>query len=279
MPIEMPCQQEQDRSVPGRFEMRRRLPSPALAGIVSDICGYRETAPGHYRNVEYAFLTVPLVISFAEPFAIGLGKPPSDNDRFASFAAGLYAGPVMIESFGGACCVQVNFTPLGARRFFDQPMSGLTDRMVSLDDVLGIEGVALRERLGNAADWSKRFALVEMFVAARLADAPETQAGVAWAYDRILASGGRVRVSSLADRLGWSRKHLAGKFADATGIGPKTLSRIVRFNRALGLSRQQAGDWADIAADCGYADQAHLVREFRDLAGETPTAIEGSAQA
>ncbi|MBZ9983784.1 MULTISPECIES: AraC family transcriptional regulator [unclassified Mesorhizobium] len=279
MPIEMPCQEEQDRSVPGLFEMRRRLPSPALAGIVSDICGYRETAPGHYRNVEYASLTVPLVISFAEPFAIGLGKPPGDNDRFASFAAGLYAGPVMIESFGGACCVQVNFTPLGARRFFDQPMSGLTDRMVSLDDVLGIEGVALRERLGNAADWSKRFALVEMFVAARLADAPETQAGVAWAYDRILASGGRVRVSSLADRLGWSRKHLAGKFADATGIGPKTLSRIVRFNRALGLSRQQAGDWADIAADCGYADQAHLVREFRVLAGETPTALSVPAQA
>jgi AraC-like DNA-binding protein len=273
MPIEMQRRKDQDRSVSGRFEMRRRLPDPALEGIVSDICGYREMAPGHFRNVEYASLTVPLVISFAEPFAIGLGKEPGDNDRFASFAAGLFAGPVMIESFGAACCVQINFTPLGARRFFGLPMSELTDSMVVLDDVLGTEGMTLREQLGNAPDWTARFNLAEAFITARLASAAETPLQIAWAYDRIITSGGRTRIASIAERLGWSRKHLAEKFTDATGIGPKTLSRIVRFNRALGLSRQPTADWADIAADCGYADQAHLVREFRDLAGETPTAL------
>ncbi|RWQ69173.1 MAG: AraC family transcriptional regulator [Mesorhizobium sp.] len=260
-----------------RFEMVRRAPSPRLRCAVTDICGYRETMPGRFRNVEYASLIVPLVISFAEPFAIGLGKEPGDNDRFASFAAGLYAGPAVIESFGGACCVQVNFTPLGARRFFGLPMSELTDRMVGLDDVLGLEGIALRERLGNARDWSARFAIVEAFVATRLTETRETQAEIVWAYDRIIVSGGRIRVSSLADGLGWSRKHLAGKFSNAIGVGPKTLSRIVRFNRALGLSRQDQSDWADIAADCGYADQAHLVREFRNLAGETPTMLAAQA--
>ncbi|AZV21618.1 MULTISPECIES: AraC family transcriptional regulator [unclassified Mesorhizobium] len=273
MPVEMQPQQEQDRSVAGRFEMRRRLPDPRLQGIVSDICGYREMTPGHMRNVEYASLTVPLVINFAEPFAIGLGKAPGDNDRFASFAAGLFAGPVVIESFGGACCVQVNFTPLGARRFFRLPMSELADSMVVLDDVLGAQGLALREKLGNAPDWTTRFDMAEAFVTARLENAAETPLEIAWAYDRIIASGGRTRIGSIAERLGWSRKHLAGSFSNAIGIGPKTLSRIVRFNRALGLSRQPTVDWAGIAADCGYADQAHLVREFRDLAGETPTAL------
>ena len=180
---------------------------------------------------------------------------------------------MVIESFGGACCVQINFTPLGARRFFGRPMSELTDSMVGLDDVLGLEGIALREQLGNARDWSTRFAIAETFVATRLTDARETPAEIAWAYDRITASGGRIRIASLADRLGWSRKHLAGRFSNAIGVGPKTLSRIVRFNRALGLSRQGENDWADIAADCGYADQAHLVREFRDLAGQTPTTL------
>ncbi|MBA1139302.1 helix-turn-helix domain-containing protein [Mesorhizobium neociceri] len=273
MPIEMQRRKEEDCSIAGRFEMLRRAPPPALDDIVSDICGYRETAPGHFRNIEYASLTVPLVISFAEPFAIGLGKDPGDNDRFASFAAGLFAGPVMIESFGGACCVQINFTPLGARRFFGLPMSELTDSMVVLDDVLGAEGMALRERLGNAPDWAARFDLAEAFVATRLRHAADTPAEITWAYDRIVASGGRTRIASIAEKLGWSRKHLAGKFSDATGIGPKTLSRIVRFNRALGLSRQDQSDWADIAADCGYADQAHLVREFRQLAGDPPTAL------
>ncbi|RUU23818.1 AraC family transcriptional regulator [Mesorhizobium sp. M7A.T.Ca.TU.009.01.3.2] len=273
MPVEMQPQQEQDRSVAGRFEMPRRLPDPRLQGIVSDICGYREMTPGHMRNVEYASLTVPLVISFAEPFAIGLGKAPGDNDRFASFAAGLFAGPVVIESFGGACCVQVNFTPLGARRFFRLPMSELADSMVVLDDVLGAQGLALREKLGNAPDWTTRFDMAEAFVTARLENAAETPLEIDWAYDRIITSGGRTRIASIAERLGWSRKHLAAGFSNAIGIGPKTLSRIVRFNRALGLSRQQTVDWAGIAADCGYADQAHLVREFRDLAGETPTAL------
>lgn len=273
MPIEMQRPKEQDRSISGLFEMRRRLPNAALDGVVTDICGYRETAAGHFRNVEYASLTVPLVISFAEPFAIGLGKAPDDNDRFASFAAGLFAGPVMIESFGGACCIQVNFTPLGARRFFRLPMSELTDNMVVLDDVLGAEGAALRERLGNTPDWTARFDLAEAFVAARLESAAETPLEIAWAYDRIITSGGRTRIASLAEQLGWSRKHLADKFSDATGIGPKTLSRIVRFNRALRLSSEPTADWADVAADCGYADQAHLVREFRELAGETPTAL------
>jgi AraC-like DNA-binding protein len=277
MPVEMQHHDQLDRSVADRFEMVRRAPGSWLQGAVTDLCGYRETAPGRFRNVEFASLTVPLAVSFAEPFAIGLGKNPSDNDRFASFAAGLYAGPVVIESFGGACCVQVNFTPLGARRFFGLPMSELTDRMVGLDDVLGREGTALRERLGNARDWSARFAMAEAFVATRLTEARETPAEIAWAYDRIIVSGGRIRVSSLAGRLGWSRKHLSGKFSDAIGVGPKTLSRIVRFNRALGLSRQNKCGWADIAADCGYADQAHLVREFRDLAGETPTMLAAQA--
>ncbi|UVK36480.1 AraC family transcriptional regulator [Mesorhizobium sp. AR10] len=277
MPVETERHDQQDRPVADRFEVVRRAPGDQLHGAVTDICGYRETAPGHFRNVEYASLTVPLVISFAEPFAIGLGKDPGDNDRFASFAAGLYAGPVVIESFGGSCCIQINFTPLGARRFFGQPMSELADTMVGLDDVLGLEGMMLRERLGNARDWSTRFAIAEAFVATRLTEARETQAEIDWAYDRIVTSGGRIRISTLAGKLGWSRKHLAGKFSDAIGVGPKTLSRIIRFNRALGLSRQNASDWADIAADCGYADQSHLVREFRDLAGTTPTALAAQA--
>ncbi|TPI49726.1 helix-turn-helix transcriptional regulator [Mesorhizobium sp. B2-9-1] len=269
-----PERHRQDNRSPAlHFEMVRRKPAASLAGIVTDICGYRETCPGHFRIVEYASLTVPLVISFAEAFAIGLGHSPGDNDRYASFAAGLYAGPVMIESFGGACCVQVNFTPLGARQFFGLPMSELRDRMVGLDDALGFDGIALRDRLGEASHWNARFDIAEGFITSRLVEANALSPEIAWAYRAVIASGGRTRISTLAGEIGWSRKHLAARFTDAIGIGPKTLSRIVRFNRALSQSKRQDHDWADIAADCGYADQAHLVREFRQLAGETPTGL------
>lgn len=253
-----------------QFEMVQRQPGPRLDGIVSRLTGYREVAPGHFRQVEAASLVTPLVINFGGSFGIGLGRPPGGNDRFGSFAAGLYAGPVVIDSFGTASCIQIDFTPLGARRFFRMPMTELTDRMVALDDVLGTEGLALRERLANEPDWQQRLDLAECFVEARIAAAGAPRPEVTWAYGAILASGGRMPVAAIARDIGWSRKHLAGRFTVETGLGPKTFARIVRFNRALTLSQAGTDGWAGIAAECGYADQAHMAREFREMAGATP---------
>lgn len=256
---------------PHAFEMAQRKPAAALAGLVDRIVGYRETARGHFRQVEPASLDIPLIISFGEPFAIALGRQPEGKDRYGCFTAGLFAGPVTIDSFGGAHCLQVNFTPLGARRFFGLPMAGLTDRMAALDDVLGAEGHALRQQLGDEPGWQRRFDIVEAYVFKRLAGAEAPPPAIAWAYDRIAASGGRAKVARIAEQIGWSRKHLAYRFRSEVGLGPKSVSRIVRLNRAMTAARS-GGAWADIAADCGYADQAHLAREFRELAGAPPAA-------
>lgn len=263
---------ESPETTPQGFAMAWRRPSKAFAGIVTRIVGYHETRPGNYRQVEPASLDVPLVISFGEPFGIGLGSAPGSNDRYGSFTAGLFAGPVTIDSHGAAHCLQVNFTPLGARRIFGMPMNELTGRMPALEDVLGAEGAALRERLGEAENWESRFDVIEGFLLARLGKSPEAGPEVTWALDRIAASGGRAKVAAIADRLGWSRKHLARRFAEEVGLGPKCVSRIVRLNSAMAVAKTDSDGWADIAARCGYADQAHLVRDFRELAGTTPVA-------
>ncbi|PWK69057.1 AraC family transcriptional regulator [Aminobacter sp. AP02] len=265
---------ETSADLAAQFEMVRRAPSPLLAGVVTDLIGFRELVSVYSRQTEAASLTVPLVISFGEPFAIGLSRTPGDNDRFASFASGLHAGPVVIDSFGRSCCVQVNFTPLGARRFFGMPMSALADRMVPFDELLGASGHRLRERLGEQTNWHARLDIAECFIIERLTKAASVSAEVGWALEKIIASGGRSRIAPIAAEIGWSRKHLATRFADQVGVGPKAIARIVRFNRAASLSKlaSRAG-WADLAAECGYADQAHLVREFRELAGATPTEL------
>ncbi|PSJ60023.1 AraC family transcriptional regulator [Mesorhizobium ephedrae] len=259
-------------SPPAGIELVEIWPGGPLDGIVSRMTGYRETARRHIRMREPASLTVPLILSFGEPFAIGLGRPPTEADRIASFAAGLYAGPVLIESFGASACLQIDFSPLGARRFFRMPMHELADRTILLDDVLGNAGLALRERLGNMPDWESRFALAVDFVSSRIGAGKTPSAEVREVFSGIDASGGRAPVSRLAARAGWSRKHLAERFRAEIGLGPKSVARIVRFNRALAAARTGNCNWAGIAADCGYADQAHLTREFQNLAGLTPAA-------
>jgi AraC-like DNA-binding protein len=262
---------EQNSPAEPRYVMRRRKPALALTGVVYDMCGYRETAAGTFRQTESASLVVPLIVSFGDPFEIALGRVPGSDDRIWSFLAGLYAGPVHIRSFGAAYCLQINFTPLGAFRCFGLPMHEIADRMVRLDDLPQRPLADLAARLADTPEWEERFDLAETFVLQRIGSSDPTSDQVRWAYERILTSGGQIRVSDLAAALEWSRKHLVSRFREKIGLAPKPVARIARFNRAQSLARNEhAAEWADIATECGYADQAHLVREFRDFAGTTP---------
>src|SRR6185369_2382114 len=135
---------------------RRRRPCAELSGAVVDITGYQENGRRLQRSVEMASLVVPLVISFGAPFAIALGRAPGAGDEYGSFTSGLYAGHVLIDSTGGSACIQVNFTPLGAYRFFGLPMRELSARMVSLDDLADPEIAVLKRTLEDTADWGLR---------------------------------------------------------------------------------------------------------------------------
>jgi AraC-like DNA-binding protein len=261
---------------PSGHDMLRRAVPAALQGHVRDIVHYRETACGRFRQVETASLIVPLVIGFGEAFPIGLGREPLPTETYGSFTSGLYAGPIVIHSTGAMECVQVNFTPLGAWRFFGLPMSELTSRVVSLDDLGDRPIRELQLRLADLPSPAKRLDLVTAFVAERLARSDAPDAATDSAYRLMLARNGDIGISSVAARLDWSRKHLAERFHTTIGVAPKTLARIMRFNHAQSLARAD-GDWADIAAACGYADQAHLAREFKEFSGSTPTAWKAAA--
>ncbi|HZE40261.1 MAG TPA: helix-turn-helix domain-containing protein, partial [Stackebrandtia sp.] len=92
----------------------------------------------------------------------------------------------------------------------------------------------------------------------------------AWAWRRLRASGGRARVSDLADELGWTRRHLNRKFHEQIGLSPKTAARVLRFEHVVELVDKGSGSLGEIAANAGYSDHAHLGREVRDFAGCPP---------
>ncbi|MBR0812504.1 AraC family transcriptional regulator [Bradyrhizobium diazoefficiens] len=248
----------------------RRPASPLLAQLVSSISFYRERGLGLVAFRHAAPLALPLLVNLGTPFCIALGHHPDSADARSSFAAGLFPGPVMIESDGRAECVQVDFTPLGAYRFFGGAVPDLTARMVGLDDILGQDGENLRARVAEAAGWQRRFEIVEDFVLRRAVHEPSP--AVAFALETLWRGAGAVRIADIAADIGWSRKHLTRRFHNEIGVPPKTLAQMLRFHRACVLARRDGtGGWAAIAAEAGYADQAHLARDFRVLSGETPT--------
>lgn len=91
------------------------------------------------------------------------------------------------------------------------------------------------------------------------------------AWDLLVGSRGRARVDEVAREVGWSRRHLSARFRAEFGLPPKAVARIARFDHARQLlTATPLGQIATVAADCGYADQAHLTRDWRQLADRAP---------
>jgi len=260
---------------PMPMEVRTGRPGRALAGAVLGYTGFaqHEPAPVSFRELPCTY--VPLIIDLGEGWSIGRpGAPGLAPERLGSFVAGLTDGPTLVGHGGRARCLQIDLTPLGARRLLGLPMSEIAHRSVSLEDVLGPGAGLLVERIAEAPDWDRRFGLVDGALASRILAAPAPSAPVAWALGQMVASGGRVAIGHLAREIGWSHRRLIARFRDDVGLAPKVVARIVRFERLTDLLRDEPLiGWARAAVACGYFDQAHLAREVRDMAGLTPTAL------
>ncbi len=242
-----------------------RLPHPALRAYVESYVGYRHlTGPGVHHGLPSGSLTV--VIAFDEPVELSWAERPEARSRLWAIAAGLHNRPALIHHDGHQHGIQVELTPLGARVLLGVPAAALAREMVDLAAMLPLRYDALA-----AAAWPERFRLLDLtFLEALYGDrawqvAPE----VARAWQLLGASHGTVRVAGVAAEVGWSRRHLTTRFGAELGITPKQVARVFRFQHARSLMGR--GDrLADVAAYAGYADQAHLTREWRELAGYTP---------
>jgi len=256
----------------------RRDPPPHLCGLVSGYFAYDEGGAAMRGTTEPAGLDIPFIVNFGSPFEIALGRAPQRSDAITSFAAGLYAGPIVMNSDGGAKCIQVNLTPLGGRIFYQLPLKELANRMVTLSDLDDPQINQLVGRLTDLNDWQRRLDLVEQFVTARLAGATEPSSETIWALRQIEKRNGAIQMSWLCSELGWSRRRLAQTLRTEFGLTPKSIARIARFKHAEAMAAaKHRPNWADIATACYFSDQAHLTREFADLAGRTPTEMFATA--
>jgi len=262
-------------------EHRRWIPAEPLRRYVAAYTGYRQRGvpPARHRGLPSPYLT--LIFTLDEPLTIEAHPDPGQAPgQFGTLLGGLHSVPALITHAGAQSGIQVALRPLGARALLGLPAGELAALDLPAEAVLGGVCAELRDRVRAAAGWPERFAVLDEILlrqllarggAGRAPVAPE----VLWAWRQLLRAGGAVRVADLAAGTGWSGRHLSSRFRAEIGLTPKGAARVIRFDRARGHLIQHLDDagyrLADLAADTGYFDQAHLARDFRALAGVPPS--------
>jgi AraC-like DNA-binding protein len=188
-----------------------------------------------------------------------------------SFVVGELTRFLLLQPTGDVAVMGVRFRPGGAYRFLPFPLCEFADSTVATGDIWGRKGTYLEEAVLEARNNTQRQQLVEEFLLQQLittAPRPRFEAAV----KEIIRTRGQTRVHEVANGVGWSSRQLERNFRISVGLSPKSFSRIIRFQNLLRLMGEGAlREWANLAIEGGYADQPHMVREFREFSGHTPS--------
>jgi AraC-like DNA-binding protein len=214
-----------------------------------------------------------LIFHFHQRFhavsAVGFEPQP------AGFLVGLLTSPLVVAPAADVDTMAVRFRPGGAYPFFGVPMSALTDRAVSLDDLWGRRAASRLWEALAARDGAARLATVVRELERRVART-EADAATSAAVAALVATAGRARIEAIAGRSGTTTRQLQRRFAERVGVSPKVLARILRFQRTLlhrSAGEPSRTDWVHVAVECGYADQSHLIHDYAEFAGGTPASL------
>ncbi|HTN90853.1 helix-turn-helix domain-containing protein [Sorangium sp. So ce1151] len=173
---------------------------------------------------------------------------------------------------GVARAVMLQFKPGWSASLLGVAANALTDRIVPLEDLWGRAGGDLGLELLATQSLPEVLDRLARAITLRAHQASEPASARLARRAALLLEGEEVRVESVAERLGVTARHLRRAFTESVGIGPKDFARSVRLQRAVRRAATSK-DWAHIAADAGYYDQAHLIADFRELVGLTPGAF------
>ncbi len=242
----------------------QRPPGPALAPYVETLWCYEGYPATHRQERVLPNPRFQLIIDLAP-------RPGP------SLIVGMRPQYSILETSSVQSVIGVVFRPGGARPFFDAPADEFCDRPVALDQVWNSVAGELRDRLLGAADPAARLRLLEAVLQRHLRQAAELHGAVRYA----LAEFGRgpypAGILKVAQSTGLSRRRFAGLFREQVGLTPKLYCRLCRFQKVV--RRIAAGapiDWAQVALDGGYYDQAHMAHEFREFSGVSPGAWQAS---
>jgi AraC-like DNA-binding protein len=246
--------------------------------VVSAV-GYRSPVPDHpvHYGLPSPYLTVIFslddgVESASDRATLGAATPDP------IVAAGLHPRTSYVRQRSGQCGIQLAVHPLACRSLFGLPAVELSVTDYDGRDVLGRAAAITQDRLTESRDWADAFRLVGSHLTGSLADRrrADVRSEVRHAWHLLQHSEGRMPISEVARTVGVTPRHLGTLFSAELGSSPKTVAQLFRFHRAVGevhraLGRHGRVELAAVAARAGYADQAHLTRDFVQRLGVPPS--------
>ena len=219
---------------------------------------------------------VELILNFGAEFSQHCDDGRKRQPR--NFLVGQMTGPIMISPAGAVQILGIRFHPGGTLPFLRMPLHEITDQVVELG---GLSSTLERDLLrvtSQPESLSEKIRAVESFLTAQLTNSKHNSWLMRLAA-RVVDSRGLVSVDQLAKDAGISSRQLERRFLREVGVGPKLLGRIIRFQQVFRAVEQRNAAWADIALECGYYDQPHLIRDFNQFAHQTPTVLFSSHSA
>jgi AraC-like DNA-binding protein len=257
--------------------LQRRPASPLDLFVESLWVCRNESAPRRFERVLPSGAP-QLVVNLAEDQTRVYREAPSGLicvTAPGSILSGITSHAQIIDTDEQAYVAGVSFRPGGTLPFVAQPADELAGTDVPLDAIWGGATTRwLRERLLSARAPADALDVLERALWDMWRDRGWHPA-VAFALDVFRARPSVARVASVTAAVGLSEKRFIERFKSEVGVTPKRYCRLLRFQQVVATAHVlRDADWADVAASCGYADQAHLIHEFREFSGMTPRAYE-----
>lgn len=241
---------------PGVFHHARIAPSPLLADVVQHFWIVRWDLRGLAPQVRET-LPHPNVHLVLE----------NGHARIQGIHSGRFT--TVLEGQGGV--FGIKFRAGGFRPFLRMPVSTLRDRSLPVQDVFGEAADRLEAALSAQLEDDRQVAVAEGFLAERLPPADIAATRVGGIVDRIAVDRSMTTVEQVLEHWSMGKRTLQRLFNDYVGIGPKWVINRYRLHEALErLAQGSAVDWAELALELGYFDQAHFIRDFKALVGCAP---------
>jgi AraC-like DNA-binding protein len=256
-----------------RIVHRLHIPAPPLASLVRCFW-YSEGAPGPHRRerlMPNGEASIVFTLRDEEMRLYDADHP----DRFTSCGlvgiTGARTNCFVIDTAAEDRVVGIQFQPGGTFPFLREPASAVANQSGPLDDLWCGAASEIREQLLAAASPDAMFAVLERCLLGRLVRPLELHPAIRFACGHICRAPQVATVSGVMERIGLSQRRFIELFRAQIGLTPKGFCRVRRFQRVLeNVHRKGTVDWAQVALDGGFYDQAHFIHDFQSFSGLTP---------